>query len=125
MENKKWEIELYEQSNGKVPVLEFILSLPKKMQAKVTRTIDLLEEFGISLAYPHVDSIKGEEYKGMWELRTKLSSNITRIFYFLHDGNKFVLLHGYAKKDAKTDQKQLKKAKFRMDEYKQRKDDVS
>lgn len=64
----KWSIELYEKENGQCPVLEFILSLPPKHQAKVEREIDLLEEFGINLTYPHTRKIEGGSYKDLWEL---------------------------------------------------------
>ena len=76
-------MEMYEKLDGKVPVLDFILTLDPKQQAKIYREIDLLEKFGNELHYPHVDTIKGEKYKGLWELRIEFASNIFRIFFFL------------------------------------------
>ena len=93
---------MYEKLDGKVPVLEFILGLEPKQQAKVYREIDLLEKFGNELHYPHVDTIKGDKYKGLWELRINFSSVIFRIFYFLPIRNKVILLHGITKKKQKT-----------------------
>ena len=52
-------VDLYEKTNGEVPVLNFILKLNPKQQAKIYREIDLLEKFGNELHYPHVDKIKG------------------------------------------------------------------
>jgi hypothetical protein len=41
----KYKIELYEKLDSKTPVLEFILSLNPKQQAKIYREIDLLAKF--------------------------------------------------------------------------------
>ena len=48
----KYNVELYEKVDGKTPVLEFILGLNPKQQAKIYREIDLLEKFGNELHYP-------------------------------------------------------------------------
>ena len=39
-----YTIELYEKAGGKIPALDFILSLGPKQQAKIYREIDLLEK---------------------------------------------------------------------------------
>ncbi len=113
----EYSIELYEKTDGKIPVLEFILSLTPKQQAKIYREIDLLEKFSNELHYPHVDIIKGKKYIGLWELRIKFASNIFRIFYFLFRKNKVILLHGIIKKSQKTPKKELDIALERMKEY--------
>ena len=99
--------ELYETADGKIPVLEFILSLSPKEQAKIYREIDLLEKFGNELHYPHVNIIKGKKYIDLWELRIEFASNIFRIFYFLPQNNRVVLLHGIVKKKQQTPKKEL------------------
>ena len=76
----KYNVEMYEKVDSKVPVLEFILKLHPKQQAKIYREIDLLEKFGNELHFPHVDTIKGDKYNGLWELRIEFASNIFRIF---------------------------------------------
>ena len=40
----------------------------------------------------------------------KFSSDITRMFYFLFDKNKFVLLHGFVKKVNKPPERELDRA---------------
>ncbi|HCC36256.1 MAG TPA: type II toxin-antitoxin system RelE/ParE family toxin [Treponema sp.] len=117
----KYAVELYEKADGKVPVLEFILSLNPKQQAKVYREINLLEKFGNELHYPHVDTIKGAKYAGLWELRIEFASNIFRIFYFLLRKNRVTLLHGIVKKTQKTPKKDLDIALERMKECLRRK----
>ena len=79
-----------------------------------------MEEFGIGLRKPHVGSIKGDRYKGLWELRAKQGSDITRIFYFLPYEKKFILLHGFVKKDDKTPKRELETALSRMKDWKRR-----
>jgi phage-related protein len=117
----EYVVELYEKIDGKVPVLDFILSLNPKQQAKIYREIDLLEKFGNELHYPHVDIVQGKKYDGLWELRIELASNIFRIFYFLPQNNKVILLHGIVKKKPKTPKKELDTALERMKEYLRRK----
>lgn len=116
----KWEVELYEKTNGRCPVLNFIVSLPPKHRAKVEREIDLLQEFGINLTYPHTRKIEGENYRGLWELRIQSSGDSSRIFYFIHTRNTFILLHGFIKKTNKTPARELEVAKNFMEDYQRR-----
>ena len=117
MGNVKWEVELYAKGNGEVPVREFQRSLPAKHRVKSTHDMDLLAEFGTSLREPYAKAVRGRRYRGMWELRTRFASDISRIFYFLAIGNRFVLLHGYIKKDDKLDTRELEIARSYMDDY--------
>ncbi|MCG2720067.1 MAG: type II toxin-antitoxin system RelE/ParE family toxin [Nanoarchaeota archaeon] len=95
-------------------------SLSEKQGAKVLREINILEKAGINSVFPHTSKIAGSEYKDLWELRTKFSSNNFRVIYFLHIKNKFILLHGFKKKTNKTPKRELEIAKRRMIEYKNR-----
>ncbi len=105
-----WEIEFYQKENGEVPVEDFLLSLNPKLRAKAYSDILLLKKLGINIREPFSNAIKGERYKGLFELRVKFSSDITRIFYFLYEKNTFVLLHGFVKKTNKTPERELQKA---------------
>jgi phage-related protein len=93
--------------NNEVPVLDFIISLNPKQQAKIYREIELLRKFGNELHFPHVRKMEGEKYNSLWELRIEFSSDVFRIFYFMHYQNKSVLLHGFQKKTKKTPAKEL------------------
>ncbi|MCL1995248.1 MAG: type II toxin-antitoxin system RelE/ParE family toxin [Defluviitaleaceae bacterium] len=54
----------------------------------------------------------------------KFSSDITRIFYFLFEKNKFVLLHGFVKKPNKPAERELERALNYKKDYESRcKDD--
>lgn len=112
-----WRIELYATENGKEPVTQFLNSLSAKHRAKAIWEIDLLEKHGLSMKMPYVKSIQGEKYKGLMELRVQQGNDISRIFYFLPLANKFVLLHGYIKKDRKTPKKELETALRYREDY--------
>ncbi len=111
-----YSIILYEKKDRSCPVLDFILSLDPKQQAKIYREIDLLEEFGNKLIFPHIRKIEGDPYKNLWEIRIKLASNSFRILYFVIQNNKCVLLHGFKKKTNKTPKKELETALKYMEE---------
>jgi len=63
-----------------------------------------------------VDTVKGDKYKGLWELRIEFASNIFRVFYFLPQKDCVILLHGFTKKKQKTPPKELDVALERMKE---------
>ena len=121
-----YEIEFYKTENGRNPVGEFIQSLQEKQTAKILRDIDLLHDKGDTLHYPYVDSIKGDKYAGLMELRTKQASDIFRTVYFIvvkdeeTKAEKAVLLHAIQKKTNKTPKRELETALARMKDYKSR-----
>jgi phage-related protein len=108
-----WNVEFYESANGKFPVEEFIDSLEVKSQARIARTLDLLEEFGIELGMPYTKYIE----KQLWELRIRLGRNQYRIIYFLHTEKTFILLHGFSKKTDAISRSDIEIAKNRRDDY--------
>lgn len=109
-------IEFYDTIEGKCPVADFIQSLDAKMQAKVLRTIDLLEKNGISLREPYSAPLTD----GIFELRIKQGSGITRILYFFFVGNKAVFTNGFVKKTQKTPQAEIVLAKKYKADYERR-----
>lgn len=121
-----YEIEFYKTESGHDPVSDFIKTLDKKHAAKIYQNIGMLRDFGADLHFPYVDSIKGDKYKGLMELRTIQAKNIFRTFYFVivKDSKKkiekAVLLHAIQKKTNRTHKKELDVALARMKEYKAR-----
>lgn len=113
MKNKKWETIPYTKQNGEEPVTLFLNSLYPKEKAKVLRSLQLLEEFGLTLQGPH----KAYLVDGIHELRTKLASNIYRITLYFVEDNKVVLLHGFQKKTQKTPPREIARAKQYRDDY--------
>lgn len=118
-----WQVEYYKKENGKIPVLEYLLTLNAKMRAKAFSEIELLEKHGTALREPYVKAIKGEKYKDLFELRIKFSSDISRIFYFTFKNNTFVLLHGYTKKTDQVPKTELDKALRYKEDYERRCDE--
>ena len=100
-------------ATGKRPVEEFIDSLDAKSRAKVARTLDLLEEFGISLGMPYARHLE----KQLWELRVRHGRSQYCIIYFLYTGQTFVLLHGFTKKARTVQRTDMEIAESRLNDY--------
>lgn len=107
-------IDYYQTVHGDLPVKQFLDELPVKLQAKNFRELELLAEFGKQLPMPYAKPLHGKQAKGLWELRVKLASDITRIFYFYPTGSRILLLHGFLKKTDATPQSELETAIRRM-----------
>ena len=103
-----------------MPVMDYLLSLDAKMRAKAFSEIELLEKHKTDLREPYAKPIKGDKYKGIFELRVKFASNISRIFYFTYSRKTFVLLHGFTKRSDKTPPKELERALRYKADYERR-----
>lgn len=111
------EIEFYDTEDGRCPLQEYLDSLEPKLLAKTLRTIDLLETNGPQLRAPYSEPLGN----GIFELRTKQGSDITRVLYFFFVGNKAILTNGFTKKTQKTPKREIELAeKYRAD-YERRK----
>lgn len=108
-----YEIIFYEKKDGTEPAKEFLLSVDKKMRAKILLVVALLEENGPALREPYSKSL-GE---GIFELRAKVGSDISRVLYFFMVGKQIVLTNGFIKKTAKTPFNELEKAKQYRTEF--------
>lgn len=86
------------------------------MQAKIHRTINLLEKLVYLLPAPHSKKVTG--IKNLYELRVKLGSDICRLFYFHWKDRVFVITSGYMKKANKTDVKEIAQAVRLMNQVK-------
>ena len=113
----KWEIEFYQDSQENIPVQDFIRRQSAKVKAKISRHIDLLQDFGLSLGQSYIEKLVGSE---VWELKIRYSSNRYRILYFASSGHKFILLHAFLKKTAKTPKNEVEIAQNRIFDYKAR-----
>ncbi|MCR5596605.1 MAG: type II toxin-antitoxin system RelE/ParE family toxin [Lachnospiraceae bacterium] len=111
--NPEYEVIFYDLPDGTEPAIDFINSQPKKMGAKILRNIGLLEDAGPSLREPY----SGPLGDGIFELRTKLGSDITRVLYFFMSGKKVILTHCFVKKTQETPPGEIDKAKRYRTEY--------
>ena len=48
-----WQVDFYKTSTGKIPLTEFMDSLPKKLKVKAFSDIGLLEELGTDIRLPY------------------------------------------------------------------------
>ena len=91
------------------------------MQAKVLRTVALLREEGPFLREPYSKALDD----GIFEIRTKFGSDITRVLYFFVIGvigKKVILTNGFVKKTQKTPASEIALAKQYRIEYLTRKE---
>ena len=93
--------------NGECPVQDFLDSLDSKMRAKLLVGFALLEANGPQLREPYSKHI-GD---GIFEIRAKQGSNITRVLYFFFVGRQIVLTNGFTKKTQKTPPAELATSK--------------
>ena len=110
---QRFEVEYFEKEDGTYPAEEFILSQDVKMRAKLFRLLELLEEKGNTLREPYSKSLDD----GIFEIRAKQGSNITRVLYFFYIGNKIILTNGFIKKSQKTPPSEIELAKKYRAEY--------
>ena len=113
---KKYEAIFYNLPDGIEPALDFIKSLDVKMRAKLEKTISLLQQLEPELRLPYSEYLED----GIFEVRAKQGTNITRVLYFFFVGKKIVLTNGFVKKTQKTPKNELELAKKYRDEYKSR-----
>lgn len=116
-----YDVDFFIRENGDCPVKEFLLSLDKKMRAKLLVELDLLEENGPQLREPYSKHLED----GIFELRAKQGSDITRVLYFFFVGKKIVLTNGFTKKTQKTPRAEIATAKKYRAEYIERKESLS
>lgn len=108
-----FDIEFYRLPSGEAPVQEFLDGLDNRMKAKALYSLSILEEYGNQLREPYSKPV-GD---GLFELRVKFASDISRIFYFFVIGNKIVLTNGFIKKTMKTPKAELTLARKHKADY--------
>ena len=109
MEASEWTVEYYEAASGESVVEEEIKAFGPKVYARLLRTINLLEEFGIELGAEYIDHIKGK----IWELR----ASRYRVLYVAFTGRRFILLRVFMKKTKTTPDREIAIAERRLKDY--------
>lgn len=109
----KFEIVFYEKENGEEPAKEFILSQPPKMRAKLLRLLEMMRLNGNELGEPYTKLLEN----GIYEIRAKQATNITRVLYFFEVGSRIILTNGFVKKTQKTPRREIDKAKQYREDY--------
>lgn len=104
---QKFEVLFYAKEDGTEPAKEFIQSLDVKMKAKVMKTVELLQNNGTELRKPYSEHLED----GIFELRVKIGSDISRVLYFFVVGRRVILTNGFIKKQQKTPANEIERAK--------------
>lgn len=90
----------------------FLEELTEKQRAKTIRDLKLLEACGNQLREPNSKFLEN----GIYELRTKQGSNISRILYFFFAEKRIILTNGFVKKSMKTPRRAIELAiKYKKD----------
>lgn len=84
---ESFSVIFYETPNGEQPAKLFLNELSEKQRAKTIRDLKLLETCGNKLREPTSKFLES----GIYELRTKQGSNISRILYFFFVGKRIVV----------------------------------
>ena len=100
-------VEFYEKDNGEQPAREFLLSLDKKMRAKMLMIIDVLQDNGYERREPYSKHLS----EGIFELRAQVGSDISRALYFFFVDQHIILTNGCIKKTQRTPAREIEKAK--------------
>jgi len=112
---------IYEDKNGKSPVVDYLSELDSKAQTdkdsrirlgKILRYISLLEMHGTRVGLPTSRHIDGD----IWELRPASD----RLFYAYWKDDMFVILHHHIKKSRKAPQQEIEQAKRNLKDYLER-----
>ena len=101
-----WIIDFYDG------VEDSIMDMPPKIQARMLRLLDLMEEHGANLGSPHTEPMGNN----LFEVRAKAKEGIGRALFCYLKGKHIVILHAFVKKTQKTPKKDLDLAKLRMKE---------
>lgn len=111
MEN--FNIDFFKLDNGDCPIKDYLDSVDKKLRAKILWTIGLLETNGNVLGMPYSEYLDD----GIFELRIKHGSDISRVLYFFYIGRRIILTHGFTKKSNKVPKSEIETAKKYKDIY--------
>ena len=84
------------------------------MRGKLVMTLKVLQEQGNRLREPYSKHLED----GIFEVRGKVGSDISRVLYFFYYGGRIILTNGFIKKTQKTPPEEIALAqKYRADYF--------
>lgn len=89
------EVIFFKESDGTIPVIEFLNGLPSGVQSRAKNLFELLKQFGHELRRPHADYLEA----GIYELRFRVNHVRYRFLYFFSGKNIVVVSHGLTKEN--------------------------
>ena len=112
----QFTVEFYETQSGERPAEEFLDTLDVKMRGKLVMTLKVLQEQGNCLREPYSKHLED----GIFEVRGKVGSDISRVLYFFYFGGRIILTNGFIKKTQKTPRGEIEKAKLYRKDFMER-----
>lgn len=116
-----YKIIFYTDVNGESDVQEYILNLRNKSNKdskiklnKITAYLNQLSKNGLIIGQPYIKHLEDE----IWELRPLRD----RFLFACLNKSEFLLLNYFMKKTTKTPKREIEKAKKRLKEYLERRD---
>ena len=106
------KINFYRTASGRVPVQEFIESLPAQDQARFWAVYKFLLEKGLDCPNVQFRQLKGK----LWEIKFSSTGVGYRIAYVVIEGDSMIWLHAFKKKTQQTPRNDLDLAIKRMKE---------
>lgn len=111
MAAKKITVAFFATESGAMPVRDWLLAMPSEDRKKIGESIRTVE-FGWPIGMP----VSRPLGKGLYEVRTNLKDRIARVFFMI-DGDRMVLLHGFIKKSQATPDSELTLARSRLQKF--------
>ena len=112
--NMSYKAYYYLKSNGKSPLEEYLRKIKDiRLLIAIEVLINRLIDSGCNLPSPFIKSVTEKIY----ELRLSRKQNQCRIFYFLVEKKKIILLGGFTKKTNKIPTRILKNIKHYYSDY--------
>lgn len=106
-------VDYYALPSGRQPAKDYIKSLDSKLRSKTMRSIELLRTKGHLIGEPESKHLED----GIFELRTTMGNNTSRILFFFCVGDVVVLTHGFVKKTQRTPRREIARAKRYREDY--------
>jgi phage-related protein len=106
------QIVIFKESDGSVPLRDWMKSIPQKAKEKCIVKVDRLKLFGNELRRPDCDMLSD----GIRELRARYNNIHYRILYAFCGKNVVLLSHGCTKID-KVPPKEIRKAFDNLKKY--------
>lgn len=115
-EPELWNVEFFEEDDGRLPVQVWLDSLPAEVRGKVIARIDLLKKGGPTLDFPYTSQIEGK----LREARLRMGKMRYRVLYFFDENRTAMLLHGFTKNTASVEEADKKMGRSRMSKHEAR-----
>jgi len=102
------DVVFYKTESGNEPVRDWLKGLSREDRKSIGEDIKTAQ-YGWPLGMPLIRKLE----RGLWEVRSNISTGIARVFFTVQEGL-MILLHGFVKKSQKTPPNELDTARRRL-----------